>query len=125
MSKRVKIGREGMETSDGRYIDVGTLEPRAEKIPALMLSDGQGVGNEGGFLIGYVTDIERDTDGWLWGVVALAEDDDDSRLVGKAAQMDLDHTSFENEESRLRITKGRITAVYFGDRPCWEGMVID
>lgn len=114
---RHRIGREGVKTSHGLLLVEGGLTWSDEPVPLLIVEESAGPGHSGARLIGTVTDVRREAEGWI------TADLSDPRS-GYAPEMDCRGPLFDEVEvDGVRVVR-RMTlmAVTLGKLPVWEGL---
>lgn len=99
-SKRIRILREGVRTTDGRVLE--DLEWPVLGMRPVMIADGR--------LIGHLSEYEKFDDGWWTALLTVVED---VQVTGLAAEADVD------------LTTGRLLGVVLGESPAWNDMWID
>jgi hypothetical protein len=109
MTRRVLL-YEGVETVDHRTIESGALTWE-DPIPiTAALGPGQSV------VMGYVTEIRRESNGAVTGDIRLVMPD---ALFAEADLDDVEHPNPEGDEPFV-VTKGRLRAITLGVNPAWE-----
>ncbi|HVQ18895.1 MAG TPA: hypothetical protein VMT27_07655 [Actinomycetes bacterium] len=107
MSQRVRLYREGHDTDDGRRIE--QTQWSDGPIPALFEAR----------VIGTVTEIQREDEGWVTGELTTEEN-----VAGLAAEADFDNVEIDMTGEVSVITNARLRAVTLGRRPTWREMWI-
>lgn len=116
--RRVTVAYEGRATGDGRFIQAGALTWERQPVPLMVMPPESDPGHEGARLIGTVRNFEREADGRITA-------DIEPVIPGLAPEIDLDHMQVEIVDEVMQVTSGRIASVVLGNRPCWDGMVIE
>lgn len=106
---RVRLYREGVDTSDRRRLE-HTTWPEGHR-PARL---------DTGELIGTVSELRREADGWVTGNLIVRVDP-----TGYACQAEfVSNGQFTYLRDTTIITGAKFQAVVLGHRPVWDGMTI-
>ena len=123
---RIKVFRETVATNDGREALPGSIFWADKQLPVMALVPTGGARSKREVMVvGTLTRIQREeADGWITGELWTAGE---FGVKGLAAQADLDQLQRHESstEDLMVIAKARLAGVHLGDRPCWDGMVIE
>jgi hypothetical protein len=121
---RIRLLKIGEYSVDGRMlVDVQVGD---DPLPVMVAS---GNPYDGSVLVGMVRAVSVDIEPasgpvWMTGELTVTKAGFDP--VGLAAQADLDDMAWaEGPDGRTMVQIGRLRAIHLGDRPRWEGMVIE
>lgn len=120
---RIRVFREARPTHDDRLVLPGAITWAGNPVPAMALPEKvtKADGKYGSWLVGTVTDLRREDEGWITGELRVSGFDP----KGKVAQAALETVEYERTDDYLAVRKARLAGVVLGDSPCWDDMVIE
>lgn len=117
---RRRLYREGVATNDGRILENTTWSDEPLPLPLMLITDPGSPGPERfPRLIGMVTEVRREEDGWVTGELTTQEN-----LDGLACQAEFDQVEVVNQNADIiKVSAARLRAVTMGQHPCWDDML--
>lgn len=117
---RRRILPEGIESVDARLLEPHAVVLPVDPIPLMRTPEDSRDGHAGAVLVGTVTEVRREEDGWITGVTSVELED------GEALEADCG-ASILDPEWPGRVLSTTLAAVTIGRTPCWPecGEVVD
>ena len=112
---RRRIIPEGIESVDARLLKPHAVVLPVDPIPLMRTPEDSRDGHDGAVLVGTVTEVRREEDGWITGVTsggARGRGGVGGRLRGQIAAQ-------ECTEDLMVIASTNLVGVTIGRRPCW------
>ena len=112
---RRRIIPEGVESVDARLLKPHAVVLPVDAIPLMRTPEDARDGHDGAVLVGTVTEVRREEDGWITGVTSVELED------GEALEADCGVMIAAQEctEDLMVIASTNLVGVTIGRRPCW------
>lgn len=106
---------EGPPSNDGRQITPGAVIMPDSVIPLMLMPNEETEGHDGARIVGSVSDVRRESDGWITGRVHTWHE----WRHGDALEADCDDGNSVMVGDLMLFSRLRLRAVTIGRHPCW------